>query len=69
MALTILGDKNIVVARGGRSFAPQLDILLPIVIERTYFPEISRSSRLPAYMGPWKLVGDVGIESVCHALG
>ena len=51
MALTILGDEKIVVARGGRSFAPQLDILPPIVIERTYFPEISPSSRLPTYMG------------------
>ena len=55
MDLTILGDKNIVVARGGRSFAPQLDILLPIVIERTYFPEIPWLYRLPAYTGALEL--------------
>ena len=51
MALTILGDKNIVVARGGRSFAPQLDILLPIVTAYIYFPEIPWLYRLPAYTG------------------
>ena len=51
MDLTILGSKHIGVARGGRSFAPQLDLLVPIAIEYTCFPEISWSSRLPVQMG------------------
>ena len=32
-------------------FAPQLDLLAPIVIEYAYIPEISRLHRLPAYTG------------------
>ena len=44
-------QKHFVVARGGRSFAPQLDLLVPIVIEYAYFPEISRLHRLPAHIG------------------
>ena len=55
MDLTILGSKHIGVARGGRSFAPQLDLLVPITIECTYFPEISRSSRLPVCVGALEL--------------
>jgi len=47
----ILVDTANVSACGGRIFAPQLDLLVPIVIEYTYFPEISWSSRLPVYMG------------------
>jgi hypothetical protein len=38
-------------APGGRIFAPQLDLLLPIVIEYTHFPETSWSCRLPVCVG------------------
>ena len=32
-------------------FAPQLDLLAPIVSVNTHFPEISWLHRLPAYTG------------------
>ena len=54
--LTNVGDETTAVARGGRTFAPQLDLLVPIVIEYTYFPEISWSSRLPVQMGALEIV-------------
>ena len=48
MDLTILGGKHIGVARGGRSFAPQLDPLAPSLTECGYFLDNHRLSRLPA---------------------
>ena len=51
----ILIDTPNISARGGRTFAPQLDLLVPIAIEYTYFPEISRSSRLPVCVGALEL--------------
>ena len=69
MDWTILGGKNTVVARGGRSFAPQLDLLVPIVIEYAYFPEISRLHRLPTYIGAleitWRCRDWIGIMRSC----
>ena len=65
----ILIDTPNISARGGRTFAPQLDLLVPIAIEYTYFPEISRSSRLPVCVGRWNLLGGVAIGSVSHVLG
>ena len=65
----ILIDTPNISARGGRTFAPQLDPLVPIVIEYTYFPEISWSSRLPVQMGRWKLFVGAEIRSTSYVLG
>ena len=50
-------------------FAPQLDLLVPIVIEYAYFPEISRLHRLPAYTGAleiaWWCRDWIGIMRSC----
>ena len=69
----ILIDTPNISARGGRTFAPQLDLLVPIAIEYTYFPEISRSSRLPVYMGVLEIVcwcrdwiGIIGSWLICN---
>ena len=61
----ILVDTANVSACGGRIFAPQLDLLVPIVIEYAYFPEISRLHRLPVYVGvleiAWKCRDWIGV--------
>ena len=53
----IMVDTAHISAPGGRSFAPQLDLLVPIVVEYAYFLGTPWSSRLPVYMG--------ALESVC----
>ena len=35
-----MGGETTIVARGGRCFAPQMDLLVPIVTEYRYFPRI-----------------------------
>ena len=69
----ILIDTPNISARGGRTFAPQLDLLVPIAIEYTYFPEISRSSRLPVCVGALEIVcwcrdwiGIIGSWLICN---
>ena len=65
----IMVDTVNISARGGRIFAPQLDLLVPIVIEYAYFPEILWSSRLPAYIGAleiaWWCRDWIGIMRSC----
>ena len=46
-----MGGETTTIARGGRFFAHQLDILVVIVTECRYFPEIPRLHHLPAYVG------------------
>ena len=46
MALTIVGDDATITARGGRSFAPQLDPLVPSLTECRYL------SRYPLALSP-----------------
>ena len=56
MDLTIVGDDATITARGGRSFAPQLDPLVPSLTECRYLPEILWLYRLPVCISALKIV-------------
>ena len=46
-----MGGETTIVARGGRCFAPQMDLLVPIVTEYRYFPGILWLRRQPVRVG------------------